>query len=159
MCVKLKYIDILPFGIYGLPGRDYYTISRVAHTLTLLLVFPQAYNHLLFQALVECDGDSIDLSGDIGAVGRIVISNGPTGNHDLLLDLKGTARLLSLLCKHVCTLFDFCFSLVLSVLTDKLFENCFSLQCSKRFNIFFLAVLIQEQCTNQLQCHPGHFVL
>ncbi|VAI43709.1 unnamed protein product [Triticum turgidum subsp. durum] len=41
-------------------------------------------------ALVECDGDSIDLSGDIGAVGRIVISNGPTGNHDLLLDLKGT---------------------------------------------------------------------
>ncbi|KAF7088708.1 hypothetical protein CFC21_091784 [Triticum aestivum] len=42
------------------------------------------------KALVECDGDSIDLSGDIGAVGRIVISNGPTGNHDLLLDLKGT---------------------------------------------------------------------
>ncbi|KAM0882064.1 hypothetical protein ACQ4PT_032538 [Festuca glaucescens] len=44
------------------------------------------------KALVECDGDSIDLSGDIGAVGRIVISNGPTGNQDLLLDLKGTAR-------------------------------------------------------------------
>uniref|UniRef100_A0ACD5ZAF7 Uncharacterized protein n=1 Tax=Avena sativa TaxID=4498 RepID=A0ACD5ZAF7_AVESA len=42
------------------------------------------------KALVECDGDSIDLSGDIGAVGRIVISNGPTGNQDLLLDLKGT---------------------------------------------------------------------
>ncbi|KAM0849465.1 hypothetical protein ACQ4PT_053717 [Festuca glaucescens] len=42
------------------------------------------------KALVECDGDSIDLSGDIGAVGRIVISNSPTGNQDLLLDLKGT---------------------------------------------------------------------
>ncbi|KAG8058100.1 hypothetical protein GUJ93_ZPchr0002g26701 [Zizania palustris] len=42
------------------------------------------------KALIECDGDSIDLSGDIGAVGRIVISNGPTGNQDLLLDLKGT---------------------------------------------------------------------
>lgn len=100
--------------------------------------------------MVECDGDSIDLSGDIGAVGRIVISNGATGNHDLLLDLKGTARLHSLLCKRVCTLIDFRFSLILSVLTDKLFENRFSLQCSKRFNIFFLAVLIQEQCTNQL---------
>ncbi|KAL5207764.1 hypothetical protein ABZP36_032199 [Zizania latifolia] len=42
------------------------------------------------KALIECDGDSIDLSGDIGAVGRIVISNSPTGNQDLLLDLKGT---------------------------------------------------------------------
>ncbi|KAK1614850.1 hypothetical protein QYE76_020367 [Lolium multiflorum] len=42
------------------------------------------------KALVECDGDSIDLSGDIGAVGRIVISNSPAGNQDLLLDLKGT---------------------------------------------------------------------
>ncbi|WOK96343.1 DNA-binding protein BIN4 [Canna indica] len=42
------------------------------------------------KALVECDGDSIDLSGDVGAVGRLVISNGPTGNHGMLLDLKGT---------------------------------------------------------------------
>uniref|UniRef100_A0A0E0IAU7 LOB domain-containing protein n=1 Tax=Oryza nivara TaxID=4536 RepID=A0A0E0IAU7_ORYNI len=41
-------------------------------------------------ALIECDGDSIDLSGDVGAVGRIVISNSPNGNQDLLLDLKGT---------------------------------------------------------------------
>lgn len=41
------------------------------------------------QALVECDGDSIDLSGDVGAVGRIVISNGPAGNQEMLLDLKG----------------------------------------------------------------------
>ncbi|PKA57868.1 DNA-binding protein BIN4 [Apostasia shenzhenica] len=42
------------------------------------------------QALVECDGDSIDLSGDVGAVGRIMVSNGPSGNHEMLLDLKGT---------------------------------------------------------------------
>uniref|UniRef100_A0A0D9VC71 DNA-binding protein BIN4 n=1 Tax=Leersia perrieri TaxID=77586 RepID=A0A0D9VC71_9ORYZ len=42
------------------------------------------------KALIECDGDSIDLSGDIGAVGRIVVSNNPNGNQDLLLDLKGT---------------------------------------------------------------------
>ncbi|GJN18993.1 hypothetical protein PR202_gb06219 [Eleusine coracana subsp. coracana] len=42
------------------------------------------------KALIECDGDSIDLSGDVGAVGRLVVSNGSTGNPDLLLDLKGT---------------------------------------------------------------------
>ncbi|KAK1276839.1 DNA-binding protein BIN4 [Acorus gramineus] len=42
------------------------------------------------KVLVECDGDSIDLSGDVGSVGRVVISNAPTGNHDMLLDLKGT---------------------------------------------------------------------
>lgn len=48
MCVKMEYIDILPFGKYGFPGRYYYTVSRVAHTLTLLLVLPQVYNHLLF---------------------------------------------------------------------------------------------------------------
>ncbi|BAF07795.2 Os02g0147100, partial [Oryza sativa Japonica Group] len=41
-------------------------------------------------ALIECDGDSIDLSGDVGAVGRIIISNSPNGNQELLLDLKGT---------------------------------------------------------------------
>ncbi|KAL5568073.1 hypothetical protein UlMin_024648 [Ulmus minor] len=42
------------------------------------------------KALVECEGDSIDLSGDMGAVGRVMISNSTSENHDLLLDLKGT---------------------------------------------------------------------
>lgn len=37
------------------------------------------------QALVECEDESIDLSGDVGAVGRVVI----TDNQDMLLDLKG----------------------------------------------------------------------
>lgn len=46
--------------------------------------------------MIECDGDSIDLSGDVGAVGRIVISNSPNGNQDLLLDLKGTNKSISL---------------------------------------------------------------
>lgn len=41
------------------------------------------------QALVECEGDSIDLSGDMGAVGRVVISDTPSGNHEMYLDLKG----------------------------------------------------------------------
>lgn len=38
---------------------------------------------------MECEGDSIDLSGDVGAVGRIIVSDGPSGNHEMLLDLKG----------------------------------------------------------------------
>ncbi|KAL3837995.1 hypothetical protein ACJIZ3_022586 [Penstemon smallii] len=42
------------------------------------------------KALVECEGDSIDLSGDMGSVGRIVISDDHSNNHDMLLDLKGT---------------------------------------------------------------------
>ncbi|PKU63914.1 DNA-binding protein BIN4 [Dendrobium catenatum] len=40
-------------------------------------------------ALVECDGESIDLSGDVGAVGRIIVSKGSSGNNELFLDLKG----------------------------------------------------------------------
>ncbi|XP_039035601.1 DNA-binding protein BIN4-like [Hibiscus syriacus] len=42
------------------------------------------------KALVECEGDSIDLSGDIGAVGRIVVSGSASENHEMFLDLKGT---------------------------------------------------------------------
>ncbi|XP_015878598.3 DNA-binding protein BIN4 [Ziziphus jujuba] len=42
------------------------------------------------KALVECEGDSIDLSGDMGAVGRIIISDSSSGNHEMFLDLKGT---------------------------------------------------------------------
>ncbi|XP_042502952.1 DNA-binding protein BIN4-like [Macadamia integrifolia] len=30
------------------------------------------------------------MSGDVGSVGRIVISDTPSGNHDMFLDLKGT---------------------------------------------------------------------
>lgn len=42
------------------------------------------------KALVECEGDSIDLSGDVGAVGRLIISDSVSGNHEMFLDLKGT---------------------------------------------------------------------
>ncbi|XP_065847882.1 DNA-binding protein BIN4-like isoform X3 [Euphorbia lathyris] len=42
------------------------------------------------KALVECDGESIDLSGDVGAVGRVVIPNASSGNHEMFFDLKGT---------------------------------------------------------------------
>ncbi|KVH88402.1 hypothetical protein Ccrd_023903 [Cynara cardunculus var. scolymus] len=41
------------------------------------------------KALVECEGESIDLSGDLGSVGRVVISDSPSGNQDIFLDLKG----------------------------------------------------------------------
>ncbi|GAV78366.1 hypothetical protein CFOL_v3_21834 [Cephalotus follicularis] len=42
------------------------------------------------KVLVECEGESIDLSGDMGAVGRIVIHDTPSGNQEMYLDLKGT---------------------------------------------------------------------
>ncbi|KAI8565178.1 hypothetical protein RHMOL_Rhmol03G0240700 [Rhododendron molle] len=47
------------------------------------------------KALVECDGESIDLSGDVGAVGRVVISDNPSGNHDVFFDLKGKLGVLT----------------------------------------------------------------
>ncbi|KAL0718211.1 hypothetical protein Bca4012_067533 [Brassica carinata] len=43
------------------------------------------------KVLVECEGDSIDLSGDMGAVGRVVVSD---TTEDVLLDLKGIALVL-----------------------------------------------------------------
>ncbi|XP_057951382.1 DNA-binding protein BIN4 isoform X3 [Malania oleifera] len=54
----------------------------------LPLVLPEKVH--LSKALTECEGESIDLSGDMGAVGRIVISDGPSKNHEMFLDLKGT---------------------------------------------------------------------
>ncbi|KAF3432705.1 hypothetical protein FNV43_RR23807 [Rhamnella rubrinervis] len=54
----------------------------------LPLVIPEKVHRT--KALVECEGDSIELSGDMGAVGRIVISDSSSGNHEMYLDLKGT---------------------------------------------------------------------
>ncbi|XP_024017574.1 DNA-binding protein BIN4, partial [Morus notabilis] len=42
------------------------------------------------KALVECEGASIDLGGDVGAVGRIMVSNTSSTDHEMYLDLKGT---------------------------------------------------------------------
>lgn len=42
------------------------------------------------KALVECEKDSIDLSGDMGAVGRVVVSDSRSGHSEMCLDLKGT---------------------------------------------------------------------
>ncbi|KAK6926125.1 hypothetical protein RJ641_007844, partial [Dillenia turbinata] len=41
------------------------------------------------KGLVECEGGSIDMSGDVGAVGRLIMSDGPTENQEMFLDLKG----------------------------------------------------------------------
>jgi len=46
----------------------------------------QAYG---LQALVECEGESIDLSGDMGAVGRVIIAETPSKEPEMFLDLKG----------------------------------------------------------------------
>ncbi|XP_057800661.1 DNA-binding protein BIN4 [Salvia miltiorrhiza] len=42
------------------------------------------------KALVECEGDSIDLSGDMGSVGRVVIADDSSKKHEMFLDIKGT---------------------------------------------------------------------
>ncbi|KAL5805395.1 hypothetical protein ACOSQ3_032195 [Xanthoceras sorbifolium] len=59
-----------------------------ASTSTLPLVLSEKVQRT--KALVECEGDSIDLSGDMGAVGRIVIPDTANGSHEMYLDLKGT---------------------------------------------------------------------
>uniref|UniRef100_A0A7N0UQX0 DNA-binding protein BIN4 n=1 Tax=Kalanchoe fedtschenkoi TaxID=63787 RepID=A0A7N0UQX0_KALFE len=54
---------------------------------TMPLVLPDKVHRT--KVLVECEGDSIDMSGDMGAVGRAMISDAPFG-HEMCLDLKGT---------------------------------------------------------------------
>ncbi|XP_020229104.1 DNA-binding protein BIN4 isoform X2 [Cajanus cajan] len=55
------------------------------------------------KALIECQGDSIDLSGDMGAVGRIIISDSPSGDQEMYLDLKGTIYKTSIVpCRTFC---------------------------------------------------------
>ncbi|KAL9240232.1 hypothetical protein vseg_014476 [Gypsophila vaccaria] len=61
--------------------------SRVSSS-TLSLILPEKVSRT--KALVECEGESIDLSGDMGAVGRVIIPENPSGEPELLLDLKGT---------------------------------------------------------------------
>ncbi|XP_010525542.1 PREDICTED: DNA-binding protein BIN4 isoform X2 [Tarenaya hassleriana] len=60
-------------------------IKPCVSTSRLPLVLSEKVNRN--KALVECEGDSIDLSGDMGAVGRIVVSD---TNQEVFLDLKGT---------------------------------------------------------------------
>ncbi|KAK3232162.1 hypothetical protein Dsin_004043 [Dipteronia sinensis] len=57
-------------------------------TSTLPLVLSEKLQRT--KALVECEGESIDLSGDMGAVGRTVIPDTANGSHEMYLDLKGT---------------------------------------------------------------------
>ncbi|KAK7350785.1 hypothetical protein VNO77_09735 [Canavalia gladiata] len=55
------------------------------------------------KALIECQGDSIDMSGDVGAVGRIMISDSPSGDQEMYLDLKGTIYKTSIVpCRTFC---------------------------------------------------------
>lgn len=55
---------------------------------TLPLVLPEKVSRS--KALVECEGESIDLSGDMGAVGRVIIAETPSKEPEMFLDLKGT---------------------------------------------------------------------
>ncbi|KDO40996.1 hypothetical protein CISIN_1g0293301mg, partial [Citrus sinensis] len=72
----------------ALTGRDEKTSVKKVSTLTLPLVISEKLQ--LTKAFVECEGESIDLSGDMGAVGRILVPGTAEGNHVMFLDLKGT---------------------------------------------------------------------
>ncbi|KAL2921580.1 DNA-binding protein BIN4 [Bienertia sinuspersici] len=60
----------------------------VGNSSTLPLVLPEKIHRS--KALVECEGESIDLSGDMGAVGRVIISETSSKESEMFLDLKGT---------------------------------------------------------------------
>ncbi|KAL9689734.1 hypothetical protein QQ045_010123 [Rhodiola kirilowii] len=72
----------------GIPEEevvDLHTEPTVGST-TMPLVLPEKVQRS--KVLVECEGDSIDMSGDMGAVGRVMISDAPSGK-EMYLDLKG----------------------------------------------------------------------
>ncbi|GAB2250720.1 hypothetical protein Droror1_Dr00016970 [Drosera rotundifolia] len=73
-------------GIEGEGKSEKHVEHHVSSALPLML--PEKVNR--FKALVECEGESIDLSGDVGAVGRVILSDTPSRGHEMLLDLKGT---------------------------------------------------------------------
>ncbi|MED6122118.1 hypothetical protein PIB30_036823 [Stylosanthes scabra] len=55
------------------------------------------------KALIECQGDSIDLSGDVGAVGRVIVSDSASRDQEIHLDLKGTIYKASIVpCRTFC---------------------------------------------------------
>ncbi|GLU21364.1 hypothetical protein SLE2022_375090 [Rubroshorea leprosula] len=63
-------------------------IEPQVSTSRLPLVLPEKVHRS--KALVECEGDSVDLSGDVGAVGRVVIPDPSSENREMFFDLKGT---------------------------------------------------------------------
>ncbi|GAY66363.1 hypothetical protein CUMW_248180 [Citrus unshiu] len=63
----------------ALTGREEKTSVKKVSTLTLPLVISEKLQ--LTKAFVECEGESIDLSGDMGAVGRILVPGTAEGNH------------------------------------------------------------------------------
>ncbi|XP_074282364.1 uncharacterized protein LOC141606901 [Silene latifolia] len=69
----------------GLPEK--HIESRVSSS-TLALLLPEKVSRC--KVLVECEGESIDLSGDMGAVGRVIIPDTSSGEPEMFLDLKGT---------------------------------------------------------------------
>ncbi|KAG2701279.1 hypothetical protein I3760_06G037100 [Carya illinoinensis] len=72
--------------VAGEETSDKHIIPNVSSSSLALVLSEKVHRS---KALVECEGDSIDLSGDMGAVGRIMISDAP-GNQEMYLDLKGT---------------------------------------------------------------------
>lgn len=69
-------------------GKPVKQTESVGSSSTLPLVMADKVHRS--KALVECEGESIDLSGDMGAVGRVIVSETPSKESEMYLDLKGT---------------------------------------------------------------------
>lgn len=79
------------------------TEPRVASRLPL--VFAEKVHRS--KALLECEGEALDLSGDVGAVGRLVVSKTPTDDCEILLDLKGTIYKTTIVPSHTFCIVNF----------------------------------------------------
>ncbi|KAK4769170.1 hypothetical protein SAY86_027320 [Trapa natans] len=92
--VNGSYVDI---------AEEDTTVHHKTHTSSSRLPLVLSERVHRTKALVECEGDSIDLSGDVGAVGRVVISNTPSANNEMYLDLKGTIYKTTIIpCRTLC---------------------------------------------------------
>lgn len=79
------------------------TEPRVASRLPL--VFAEKVHRS--KALLECEGEALDLSGDVGAVGRLVVSKTSTDDCEILLDLKGTIYKTTIVPSHTFCVVNF----------------------------------------------------
>lgn len=102
--------------------------------------------------LLECEGDALDLSGDMGAVGRFSVCPGrvPIGD-ELLLDLKGKIRVQIMLFPDSIVWFFSCHIMILlskHLLYGKDYTSCLFLNL-KYLNIKLCLLVVQVSFTRQ----------
>ncbi|CAH2044356.1 unnamed protein product [Thlaspi arvense] len=99
------------------------------------------------KVLVECEGDSIDLSGDMGAVGRVVVSD---TTEDVYLDLKGMLLQMSLTPK------DLAFQVNVGQSEAKIeaIMNDF-IQLTPQSNVYEAETMVEDAYSANFMTHSG----